>query len=279
MSVYNHSDYREILKNLVKTRREFEPRFGFHKLADAAKIQKPYMSKVMSKAANLSTDQLYRISLFLNLNEEEQYYVNLCLELERSGIAERRTMLKMKIESIAAQYRDSTKHISAKVLDTDSGISSMSEYYLDPLMQLVHVGLTIPKYRKNPLALAHDLHITGPQMHTIISTLEKCNLIERKNDQFMQKEITVHLPKTSPLYKTWRNQVKLASMQKLNSLPIDNKTYSFSTVFSSTETTRKNIHTKFLDFLKECEKDVRTGEPKHLYQMSFDLFCWAQGEL
>ena len=51
--------------------------------------------------------------------------------------------------------------------------------------------------------------------------------------------------------------------------------YSFSVVFSASENTRKEIHSKFLEFLKSCELLVGEAKSKNVYQMSFDLFPWC----
>jgi len=275
VSIYNHLDYRDILSQLVKDRRAFEPRFGFHKLAEAARIQKPYMSKVMGLTANLSQDQLFRICQFLTLSEAESEYMHLCLEHARTGVSDRQLYLKKKIDAIAEKHRDSSQHLKAKVVSNDASMNAMSDYYLDPMVQLVHVALAIPRYSKDPMSLAEDLSLDGPQMHAIVSSLEKSGLIVRDGKALLPREMTLHLAKTSPLYKAWRNQLKLLSMHKINTLGTNDSTYSFSTVFTATESTRKKIHEQFLEFLKGCEQDVTSGTPRNLYQMSFDLFSWS----
>jgi plasmid maintenance system antidote protein VapI len=266
------------LANLVKERRAFEPRFGFHKLAEAARIQKPYMSKVMGGKANLSADQIYSIGTYLELTKEEQQYLQLCLEAARTGIASRKQELLERMEEIANQHRDSSEHLSSKIIETEDTTSPMADYYLDPMVQIVHVALAIPRYSKSPMTLAQDLGIPGPHMHSIVTILERTSLVVREGYALIPRDLNLHLPKSSPLYRAWRNQLKLLSLQKLNAQEVDEGTYSFSTVFTCTETTRKKIHAQFLEFLKSCETSVKDAAPKRLYQMSFDLFSWAPGE-
>ena len=67
---------------------------AFQSLAHAARIQKSYLSKVVTGRADLTTDQLYLICRHLDLDPEAARYLELLLERERSGVAERREELR-----------------------------------------------------------------------------------------------------------------------------------------------------------------------------------------
>lgn len=272
MSVYNSLNYREILKILVKNRKAVESKFGFHKLAEAAKIQKPYMSKVMNESANLSSDQMYSICMCLGLDEDQTDYLQTCLEYARTGLSERKKFLSSKLNSIMEKHLDSREYISSKAVEINE---SISDYYLDPMLQIVHIGFSIPEYSKNPKKFSEALKISGGEMHHYIFKLEKMCLLERDGDFIKSVDTNLHLPKTAPIFKAWRNQLKLLTIQKLNSPSQNDSPYSFSTVFSANEATRQKIQKKFLQLLSECEKDVADAKAEKLYQMSFDLFSWV----
>lgn len=275
MNVFSFQDYRELLRAAVKERKQFEPSFGFHALADAARIQRPYLSKVMKGTAQLSSDQMFLISSFLKLQTSEQEFVQLLLDHDRTALKERKNQLAEKIRAIADKHRDSSKHLRAKTIEIDkSGQGGMTEYYLDPLVQIVHIAISIDHFSKNPSALSSELHIPGAQLREILATLERLGLAYREGSKFTAREPNIHLPKASPLYRAWRNQIKLLSSQRINQLN-DQDAYSFSTVFSADQRTRKLVHDRFLEFLKTCESSVGEAPAKQVFQMSFDLFPWT----
>lgn len=275
MNIFSYQDYRELLRAAVKERKQFEPAFGFHALAHAARIQRPYLSKVMKGLAQLSSDQMFLIASCLRMEPSEQEYMQLLLDHDRTVLAERKNQIAEKIRLIADRHRDSAAHLKAKTIDVHTDAQGgMADYYLDPLVQIVHIAISIDYFSKNPSALAAELNIPGTQVHAILATLERLRLAHREGAKLVAREPNIHLSKASSLYRAWRNQIKLLSSQRINQLQ-DQEAYSFSTVFSADQGTRNLIHGRFLEFLKSCESTVDTAPARQVYQMSFDLFHWT----
>lgn len=86
----------------------------------------------------------------------------------------------------------------------------------------------------------------------------------------------MHLPKQSPIYRSWRNQLKLAAINKMDTVA-DEQAYSFAVIFSANDDIRKEIPSRFLKCLKGIEELVAADPPDDTYQMSFDLFPWTTG--
>ena len=148
------------------------------------------------------------------------------------------------------------------------------DYYLDPQVQIIHVALSIDRLAQDPKLIGDALGITRERLAEIIATLERLGLARRHNGQLAPMETMLHLSRTSPLYAPWRNQSKLLSLVQLGKLSDSPKSYSFSTVFSATETVRREIQDRFLELLSGCESSVAQSKSKAVYQMSFDLFPW-----
>ncbi len=228
--------------------------------------------------AQLSLDQIFLICQLLKLKSEEQEYLELLLEFDRTGVAERKKTLLEKIRSISEKHMDTGAHLRAKKIEVTTkdadGSNSLADYYLDPLIQIVHVAISIDFFSKNPAALIQELGIHSSQLYSAIAALERMGLAYRENSRLLPREPSLHLSKSSSLFRAWRNQLKLLSMQRINQLP-DKEIYSFSTVFSATPETRKIITEKFVEFLKSCESSVANAQAKQVYYMSFDLFSWT----
>ena len=55
----------------------------------------------------------------------------------------------------------------------------------------------------------------------------------------------------------------------------NNSDYSFSVVFSATESVRREIQSRFLSLVKDIEASVSHSKRSKTYQMSFDLMTWV----
>lgn len=272
MSFFEHTDYREALKELVIERKRLNPKFGIHSLADAARIQRPYMSKVLSGHADLSADQLYLIGESLKIDAERMAFLELLLNYARSAVASRKRELKAKIDEIVSQKRRVQEQLHTKVV-TSKSIDALSSYYLTPWTQIVHIALFIPRYSKDITLLRSLLNISADQMQSILDDLRRMNLLSYANGVWQAHDGNLHLSRTSPLFHAWKMQAQLAGLQRQSSLNESNST-SVTFVFAATEETRKSIQKKFLSFLKEFEAEVTASESRNVYQLSFDLFPW-----
>ena len=286
MNIFQEKSYRQAIEKIVSTRKHLDSRMRFSLLAEAMRIQKSYLSKVLKGEANLSSDQLHLGCQYLELNADESRFLQLLLEKERTGIPERKESLDAQVEKIRARNQETRKHLTAPEVRSaeQSGPLGAGEYYIDPLNQLVHIALTIPRYLADPRKLAGVLGVSSLRIESALQTLARLGVIsirpEEDSDnrskgrlELLQRQ--VHLPRGSPFYRPWRAQLRLWALQRMQELGAK-EAYTFSVVFSTDEATRKEIHEKFLEFLSWAEKRVETGKPERLYQMNFDLFPWDQ---
>lgn len=273
MNIYTKYDYRQILCAVVSERKRLDSTVNFQHMATHVRIPKSYLSKVIHGKADLNSDQLFLVCKFLDFNDQESAYMQLLLEYARTGITARKENLLIEIRQIQTRQLDTKEHIKAVAIGTLS--DELTAYYLDPLIQLTHICLSIPRYQKDQNLLAHDLRVPVSKLLTAINKLEQMRVISRTKDGIRLDLENIHLPKNSPVYKSWRNQLKLKAMSRVDSIPEEN-VYSFSVVFSSHEEIRKEIHSRFLSFLKGIEELVRSGPQEDAYQMSFELFSWTK---
>jgi uncharacterized protein (TIGR02147 family) len=276
MNIFSTTDYREALRSAVKARKQTEKKFTFAQLAEAARVQRPYLSKVLKGTADLNADQLYLISARLQLSHEEQDYLQLLLSFERTGVASRRTELKSKILQLAEKHTSMAQHTSAAVHTPRSHSNdAFIDYYLDPFAQIVHMGLVIPRFSREPAALAGELGISPSYLNGIILQLERLGLITRTASRITTKPTKLFLSKDSPVFRSWRNLVKGMSMQRLNQLP-ESETFFFSTTFSSDAETYAFIRRKFLEVIKECEPKISAAKDENVYSLTMEAYPWTR---
>lgn len=271
MNVFAHDDYREILKALLDERRRDEADVNYQTLAEAIRIPRSYLSKVIHGRADLSVDQLFLAATFFRLSEDERDYLELLLATARTALAERRQALAARIEAARKPYLDTSAHLQAGSVATTPGIE---EYYLDPVHQLVHVALDIPRFKSSLKLLAEVTGIALSRLQDAARTLERLGFVARENGELVVKMTALHLPKTSPFYDPWRAQLRLLGLQRAQALAKDEH-YAFSVVFSAALTTDQRIKTRFFDFLKQLESEVGSAASERVYQLNFDLLPWS----
>lgn len=271
MNIFLESSYQSILRKVVEERKNSDSKFNFQAIAEATRIPKSYLSKVTTGKAHFSGDQLYSVCAFLGFSEMQMHYTSLLLELERSTLKARKQLIQRDLTAIKDQALDSREHIKARSGNLSD--QELSEYYMDPMNQIVHICLSIPRYQSDPLKLSIDLGIPMTEMRTIIDKLEAFGVIERKNREIRTVVKSIHLPRTSSVFRSWRTQQKLLCTERLNRFP-QSDDYSFSVTFSASEKVRDKIRVDFLELLKRSEGLVQESKQEDVYQMNFDLFSW-----
>lgn len=273
INIYELSDYQKILAALMLERKKTDPMANYQHMAEKIRVPKSYLSRVLHGKAHLSSDQMFLVCRYFDLNAHDSTYILTLLEYSRSGLRPRRQELLGQIRRMQSDNIDTSKHLTAG--KSDHNPLDYPEYYLDPLLQIVHICLAIPRYQLSPFLLVDDLGVSLAQIQNAIEALERMRLIAKDNGKISLLLESMHLPKQSSLYKPWRNQIKLASLHQLARSP-DDKLYSFAVTFSANEEIRQNILNKFLAYLKEVETMVSKAEAEHCYQLSFDLFPWTR---
>lgn len=264
-------NYRNHITNFVETKKARGEKYSFQLLAQKIGIQKPYLSKVLAGNANLSSDQLYLLINEMELNEEEEKFFWLIWEHERSGLKARKDKLKEEIKTIQRNNLKSEKHLKVESSETIS-IDEMSEYYLNPLNQIIHISLGLKQYQSNYQNLIHDLSISLEQLNKSLSTLERLGLIEWGEKIKLLKR-NIHLPRESHLFWSWKTQLNLLGLSKCQQLTTDD-TYNFSVVFSCTEKAKSEIQAEYFKFINKVQSIVSDSKGKHVFQLNYDLFKW-----
>jgi len=272
MNLYIENDYRKIIVALVEERRELDKMTSFQSVAEFARMPKSYLSKVIHGTADLNPDQLYLVSKYFDLSEEEQRYLEQLLDLARCGLEDRRKVLLKRIRAVQNERLDARHHIKANLAKTDNSLAN--EYYLDPLVQIVHVCLAVPRLQADLKVLASALQIPPARVITAVSVLERLGIVERKNHKYKILIDSLHIPTDSALYHSWLFQLRSLALQRQHYMR-DKNNYDFSVVFSADEDVQQSIRSRFLEFVKVTQKECGSATDSHVFQMNFDLLAWA----
>jgi uncharacterized protein (TIGR02147 family) len=272
MNLYAENDYRKIIAGLVEERRELDKQTSFQSVAEFARMPKSYLSKVIHGTADLNADQLYLIAKYFDLSEDEQRYLEQLLDYARCGLEDRRKILLKRIRSVQNERLDARYHLKANLAKTDDSVAS--EYYLDPIVQIVHICLAVPRFQTDLKILASALHIPLARVIGAIAVLERLGIVERKNQKYKILVDSLHLPTDSALFHSWLFQLRSMALQRQHYVR-DKSNYEFSVVFSADEDVQQSIRRRFLDFVKETQQECGKARDAQVFQMNFDLLSWA----
>ncbi|OFZ47036.1 MAG: hypothetical protein A2381_14690 [Bdellovibrionales bacterium RIFOXYB1_FULL_37_110] len=271
INVFKHLDYRKIIKeSLIFFHRE-DKKYTITNMAKFIRVQNPYVSKILNGDASFNQDQMYLVCRYFSFDSDQRNFLSLLLEYDRSTLIERKKKILEEINTLRNKYRDSSRHIAAKKISTDT--NALEKYYSNPLIQIIHICLTIEKYCKNPQDLSNKLRISEGYLNTILESLEEMNLIRKNEKGYQVLERNIHLPKGASILKVHQNLVRMKSIEHYNSFS-SKEDYFFNVTFSTDEETKIAIHEEFLIFLKKVEELVKKSNPTGVYQLNFDLLSW-----
>jgi hypothetical protein len=277
ISVFSATNYKTVLRRILELKKEkLGMDFSYRRLAEACQIQKTYLSRALSVGCktHLSSDQIYLASQFLGLGKDEIEFLILLSDIEKCLVLERKKDLQKKLETIRAKNLKTENNLPLK--EVALGELELSEFYIDPLLQIVQMFLTISRYAKNPERIAAELDLHSDIFNEKIKKLESMKLIRIEDKRITVQKAKLHLSNDSSFINAYRGQMRLSALEHMKRISKGDY-YSFSALFSATSEVKNEIHHAFMKFLKETQKLVDSSESKEVFQINFDLLPWTKG--
>ncbi|MGE0173361.1 MAG: DUF4423 domain-containing protein [Oligoflexales bacterium] len=275
MNIFDEENYKQILKKSILSKKETLGKpFTFQKLADACRVQKTYLSKILNHDGDLDRDQLYLACKFLGFTDSELTFTTYLYEYDRTQIADRRRDLRAKLDAFKQQMKKTESHIQhrAGASHTDK---ELVQYYLDPYYKLVHMFLSVKRFKQDIGGIAKTLKISKDKVTAILRNLEQMGLIEFREKNYEIKKDFLHLSADSPIMTTYRKAIRLKAMERMDQEPESAQPYTFSVVFSATKETQGQIQHLFFEFLNAMQPLVEKAEAEDVFQLNFDLLSWT----
>jgi uncharacterized protein (TIGR02147 family) len=275
MNIFSSDDYRHIIKERLAIKKRLDKTIGYRTMAEYIRIQKPYLSRVLNGYADFNSDQLFLACDYLEMEAEEIEYMYLLLEYERSTCQKRQEILANKIGELQYIHGDASKRAAdANTFTPDNfSTSDFVDFYLDPMNTIVHVFLSIPKFRKKPELIREGLQIEEGRFAKILLVMERLNIIEVKNEKINLKISQMQLPRDSNITTPYLKLMSQLCNDKKGDIPFGKKK-AFSVTLATDEKTKKLIEEEFNVFLENVKKIHAKGKAENAYQLTFDLFPW-----
>lgn len=268
-SIFDFSNFGDALRDLVEKRKYIDPKFSFGVLADACQIQRSYLSQAINQKARLSADQVFAVTKYLTLKENESKYLLILNEIETTGIKARRDELEKERQKLQIGALKTENKIKRHTSEQSS--EPFFKYYTNWAVPLVHMYLTIPRYLRNPDSIRAILALDENVFTDSLSTLEALNLISISTKGIKVLQDKLHLPSSSYFSKTNAisfRQKAIESLQKTK----NSENHHFTATFSGTLETQIQLKRLFLTFVEEAAKVIEKSDNEDVFQINFDLF-------
>lgn len=267
MEAFAFKDYKDLLRHRCKERSTQRA------LADAARIQYTYVSKVLNTAhVHFNEDTLFAMCRHLGLGSEETDFALLLRARDAAASKELRADLERKIIDARERHKVAAKLRSGALEEIKKEMS----YLLDPYCILVHVALYVERYKKDLAALAADFGLSTERLRAVLSKLAEAKFIEldaRGNVTRLLEE-RLHYDTTHPLMRAHQALLKQASMARLQQLD-DERKVSFMAAFTGDETTLEQVRLEFNRFTARVQSLSEGAASRRPYVLQFDFFAWA----
>lgn len=273
-TIFQFSGYREALSQvLLDKKAKFGKLFTFEKMAAACRLQRTYLSTVLKGNGHLNSDQVFAACEFLGMNADEYRFISLLHEHDRSIFPNRKIKLESEIAAIRSDALQASNYVSAKPIAVQEN-PAMVDFYLDLTAQLIHMFLTVKRYRDDPEKIKKVLGIDEIIYKNSFITIERAGLIRRSGKKIEMVVDEFHLPKSSTLYPNYRMQMRLKAIELMQRRSSDQH-YSFSVIFSADEELRRKFQARFLELVDWAQKHSSQSSQDEVYQMNFDLLKWS----
>lgn len=274
MFLFDLQDYREAIKQIIEQKQKTIRTLTFQSVAQQCRIQKGYLSRVVAKSADLSRDQLFLFCDAMHLDPQQRNFLFLLHDFNRAGVEKRKIALGRELEQLRAKAAKTEGHIRYDKLISDD-VSQFSKYYLDINTQLVHMFLTVQRYRNDLSLIESALRIDSTQMHQHLARLEELGLIKIEGAKISILRDELHLSADHPIFPIYRSMMRIRATSRLQENS-DADNYSYSAFVSASSNTRILVKKRFLAFLKELQKEVGTDNPQEVFQINFDVLSWSK---
>lgn len=232
------------------------------------RVQSPYLSRVLNGEGHLSRDQLYLFAKEFGLDPAEAKFLDLLLERDRTAIRGRRQELEAEIQKMRISSQRTQRMVEG--MEETSG-KGMEEYYYNERLPYLHIALLCKAFSENPSALCKRFNISPSELDSLLTKLERWNLIKRTPHGITVTKDFIHLDKDAPVAPVYWTSHRLRAIDHLKHSRTD-EDYFLTATFATDERTRSYIKKRLMKVIAEIADEIKAPEAKDIFQLNLDLF-------
>lgn len=211
--IFDHADYKLILKEKIKDLKKTKSKFSLKYLANSLDIQYTFLSKVLnSDSHHLSEDQVFKAGHSLEFIDDEIEYLLLLRSHQATQSKNRKNYLFQKISTIQKRHGLSLNTAEP----TSNQMAHDMRYLMDYQALVIHAALSIKSIQKNPFVLASHMGLDLSRLKEILVLLDQMGRIEYDSKTNEIKKLIhtrMHFGKDHPLTRMHQLIMKTALNQ------------------------------------------------------------------
>lgn len=267
MKIYDYLSYKSFIKAYVKELPK-EGRGEYGRLAKASQISSTLVSQVFNGDRDLTLEQSFLVSEYLNLSVDESEYFELLVLFARSGLKKQKDGYLQKIKTIQEKHKSFKASVKPKSLNLSS--SEELTYYTEWIHSAIRLLSEIDKYQSIE-KLSEKLKVDTGQVRQSAEFLNSIGLVSYKNGTVKGLKNNLHLEKSSPLtylrQLTWRMKA-LDNFQRKNK-----KDYTFNALVTLEEKQIQKIKEILKEGVAKAGAEVeKTKTPEEMMCLNIDFF-------
>lgn len=260
--VFTFKSYKLFLKEICQKERGLLTR-----IASAAGCELSYLSKCLSSEINITTDQAYKIAVYIRLKPLERKYFLALVELERAGDSNYKAYLQAGMDGMIKEHEDLSNRTTKETLENSYGVFN---YHANWLHSAIHILVSIPEYQSLN-SICQKLHLQKKVALKIIEDLISLKYIRKiSNDKYEYLQGGTHTSKESPLvvmyHQNWRQRAVIDSQSS------DTDGVHYTNLQSMTLEDYNRIKNLILETIEKSEKIAGPSLPKEMINLNIDLF-------
>lgn len=263
VNIFDFKSYKTYLKTLTEGERGLLSR-----LAEAAECQKSYLSSCLKGKSHLSPDHVFRIAEYLQLNDQEQDFLFLLMDLEKAGDPTFKKKLELRIRNTSREaYRLKNQQASTVIInENNSGVGS---YYSNWFFTAVHTLSSIGKFQ-SVAQISKRLNIDGASALAFLSELEKIGFVKKEKEAYKWHSMNLHLDETSPQVANHHLNWRLRAIE--NAQRMDRDASHYTSIQSMSLDDFEILRSKIAKFIKDFNKVSDPSTPEEAFCLSIDFF-------
>ncbi len=263
-SIYSYTKYKKFISDKILSM----PARGRGQKSMMAKFigcHTAYVSQVLNQSAHFTDEQLFKVSEFFKLNNEEKDFFFLIANENRSGSYELKTYLNRKIEKLKTEMLDLRNRVT---FDQELKLEDQIEYYSSWSYTVVDVLLTIPG--SSPEKIAERLNLTNETASKITKFLLQTGLLKFDGENYELGVQSIHLPSNSPMISQHHTNLRLKALENLKHKNPEDIFYS--SCISISEKDMVAVRDILIETTNKIKAIIKTSTPEDGFIYNIDFF-------
>jgi uncharacterized protein (TIGR02147 family) len=264
LSVFDHSSYKDFLKELIHSKGS--ERGIQSKLARHIGCQASYLYQVLKEKAELTEDQAFKTTTFLNFNSSERNYFLSLVRMSKASSIELRDFLLQEIQLLKIAELSLKNQADAETAQSND--QAWDYYFSSDLPSLIHVLTSSEKFQTLD-AIAKKIGISNSVALLHLNRLSEFGFVSAKNKKWQYSTPSIHLPKESKhnlIMQLMRRSQIVSSV-----LNASEDSSHFCSLFTLDKASYKTLRQNISDFIKKSQKLIHLGGTDEAYVLAIDL--------